>query len=215
MTSSVMTHSVQNDDALIDTLAAQGYVVVDNFMDGAIVTGLAAEALALQQANGLKPAGIGRLQTSLLDRALRGDAIQWLDESQASPAQRLYLDRMHGLREHFNRTLYLNLVELESHFAVYPPGAGYTRHLDQFQASGARKISSILYLNPAWQSAFGGQLRLYLDGTNPLPYLDIEPIGGRLVLFDASRFYHEVLPASQPRVSLTGWFRTRPEHPLT
>lgn len=204
----------QTDDAIIDALAGHGYAVIDAFLHGAQVQTLAAEAIALDQGGGLKPAGIGRQETAQYDKTMRGDAISWLDESQVTLVQKTYLDRMHGLRKHLNRTLYLNLVELETHFAVYPPGSGYTRHLDQFQASGARKISNILYLNQAWQPQDGGQLRLYLDGQDDSHYLDIDPVGGRLVVFDSSRFYHEVLPATRQRISLTGWFRTRPEHPV-
>jgi SM-20-related protein len=39
--------------------------------------------------------------------------------------------------------------------------------------------------------------------------LDISPIGGRLVMFLSDTFYHEVLPTSKDRMSLTGWFLTR------
>lgn len=209
-----MTTPQQTHDHLIDMLAEQGYAVVDGFMGQLQVMALAAEARTLGQTGELQPASIGRQQTAQLNPALRGDAIRWLDEAQVSPAQTAYLNLMQDLRTQLNRQFYLNLVELETHFAVYPPGGGYTKHLDQFQASGARKISSIFYLNQDWQAEYGGQLRLYLDGLNPEPYLDISPLGGRLVLFDASRFYHEVLPATHERMSLTGWFRTRPDHPL-
>ena len=214
MTTLAMAYTEHTDEALIDALAEHGYVVADAFLSVGDIQVLAAEARTLHEAGALQPASVGRQATAQRDPALRADAIRWLDEDAATPAQQVYFERMHGLRACFNRTLYLNLVELETHFAVYPPGGGYTKHLDQFHASGARKISSILYLNPNWHSAYGGHLRLYLDGMAPEPYLDIAPVGGRLVLFDASRFYHEVLPATYQRISLTGWFRTRPEHPL-
>jgi SM-20-related protein len=117
---------------------------------------------------------------------------------------------METLRENFNRTQYLGLTELESHFTIYPPGAFYRRHLDRFRGSEQRQISSILYLNQGWSHEHGGQLRLYLDETDDAAYLDIEPAGGTLVLFLSDRFWHEVLPATRQRMSLTGWFRTRP-----
>jgi SM-20-related protein len=34
-------------------------------------------------------------------------------------------------------------------------------------------------------------------------------VGARLALFLADAFIHEVLPATQPRWSLTGWFRRK------
>ena len=40
-------------------------------------------------------------------------------------------------------------------------------------------------------------------------FIDINPIGNRLVLFDSSAFYHEVLPATRPRMSYTGWMRRK------
>lgn len=214
MTTAAIAYTGLNDDALIDALAEHGYVVMDAFFNDAVVAALAAEAVTLACDGRLKPAGIGRQQTAQFNATLRGDAIEWLDAENATPAQRIYLERMHSLRTLFNRALYLNLVEFEAHFAVYPPGHGYTKHLDQFQASGVRKISSALYLNQEWQTEHAGQLRLYLDGENRESYLDITPVGGRMVLFDSSRFYHEVLPATRQRISLTGWFRTRSDHPV-
>jgi SM-20-related protein len=209
-----MTPTQPAHDSLIDALGESGYVITEGVLGASEILALRAEALSLNQLGGLKPAGIGRQASAQLDLTLRGDAIQWLDEAKASSAQLAYFRLMHELRERCNRHLYLNLIELETHFAVYPPGSRYTKHLDQFHHSGARKISSILYLNPDWEPAWGGQLRLYLAGDQAEPYQDIDPIGGRLVLFDASRFYHEVLPATRERVSLTGWFRTRADHPL-
>ena len=101
------------------------------------------------------------------------------------------------------------LTEIESHFTIYPQGAFYRKHLDRFRGSEQRQVSSILYLNQGWSPEHGGQLRLYLDEANDATYLDIEPAGGTLVLFLSGRFWHEVLPATRQRMSLTGWFRTR------
>jgi SM-20-related protein len=198
-------------EQLSDAITKDGYAVIEHFLSTEQIAALGAEAKLLQQAGNLRPAGIGRQQTALLDEQLRGDCILWLDEKTASSAQQAYLSAMQGLREQLNRDLYLGLFEFETHFAIYPAGGVYKKHLDQFQASDARQISTILYLNHDWQADDGGQLRLYLDGTNPEPYLDIEPLGGKLVTFLSGRFYHEVLPARRERISITGWFRTRPD----
>ena len=37
-------------------------------------------------------------------------------------------------------------------------------------------------------------------------YVDIPPIGGRLVIFDAQRYLHEVRPTFRERAALTVWF---------
>ncbi len=81
----------------------------------------------------------------------------------------------------------------------------------QSQQLNTRKLSSILYLNQNWQASDGGELRLYVNDDE---WLNISPIGGRLVLFLSDQFWHEVLPAKRERLSLTGWFRTREFQPI-
>jgi Rps23 Pro-64 3,4-dihydroxylase Tpa1-like proline 4-hydroxylase len=48
-----------------------------------------------------------------------------------------------------------------------------------------------------------------MSGCSTPESLDILPMAGRLVLFLSGEFWHEVRPAKRPRMSLTGWFRTR------
>jgi SM-20-related protein len=93
--------------------------------------------------------------------------------------------------------------------ALYPPGSFYRKHLDQFRGATHRKVSAILYLNPDWSPADGGELRLYLAPSGEGDHLDIAPLGGTLVTFLSDRFHHEVLPTRRERRSLTGWFRVR------
>jgi len=135
---------------------------------------------------------------------VRGDEILWL----ASPdcaAERRLLDRLEALRLAFNRELSLGLFEFECHYAAYPPGAAYARHLDRFVTDASRVLSCIVYLNSGWSEADGGALRLHVgEGT-----VDVLPEGGTLVVFLSERFWHEVLPATRLRLSLTGWFRHR------
>lgn len=198
-------------EPLIDALATQGYAVVPAFMAAEQVQQLANRVAELQQCGLLHPASTGK---NRLNANLRGDATYWLDENSTHPAERDYLAMMNALQLALNRSLFLGLHSLESHFAVYPAGAFYKKHLDQFtgdltKQGDVRQVSCILYLNEAWQASDGGQLRIYLDEADPSKTLDVTPNGGTLVLFLSSRFYHEVLPANCPRMSLTGWFKTR------
>ena len=208
--SALATSSLQS---LIDGLATNGFVVVNDFLAQEKVVLLAAEAMALLENGAMRQARTGRGNRAISDDSVRGDFIRWVDETDevalANPALREYFADMEALRENFNRSLYLGLAEIESHFTIYPPGAFYRRHLDRFRGSEQRQVSSILYLNQGWSPEHGGQLRLYLDEANEAAYLDIEPAGGTLVLFLSGRFWHEVLPATRQRMSLTGWFRTR------
>ena len=190
-------------------LAETGLVIRDDFLPAELIEQLASEGRALRDSGGLRAAGIGRGQQFQANSAIRSDHIQWLDPETATPAQRHYLGLLEELRLAINRTLFLGLFEFEGHLAVYPPGAYYRRHLDQFQGTQHRLVTVILYLNPEWREADGGQLRLYPDPADDGRFQDLLPIGGRLVCFLSGDFPHEVLPARRERLSITGWFRKR------
>lgn len=194
---------------IADSLATCGYAVVPAFLPDNFVAALRNEALSLQAAGKLKRATVGKADDNKLDNKIRGDSIHWLNHAESSAVQHAFSSIMEALREALNQHLFLGLFELENHFAIYPPGAIYHKHLDQFRGNEERQVSCILYLNEEWQEDNGGQLRLYLDGIAPEPYIDTVPLGGTLVVFLSGKFWHEVLPATQPRISLTGWFRTR------
>jgi SM-20-related protein len=110
------------------------------------------------------------------------------------------------LRVELSRALFLPLRDFESHFAIYPPGTFYKRHRDNFQKQNHRLLSLVLYLNENWSPEQGGTLRIYPEAEEPK---DVEPIGGRLVIF-RSDLEHEVLPCHAPRYSITGWMRDKP-----
>lgn len=139
---------------------------------------------------------------------VRSDHVLWLDAAVGGPVARLW-DILDVLRLEMNRALWLGLVDFEGHFAVYPEGARYGRHLDRFQDSGLRSLTSIFYLNEDWTADDGGALRIYLNGEAATPYLDVQPQGGTLVAFLSGDFFHEVLPARRQRLAVTGWFRCR------
>jgi SM-20-related protein len=136
---------------------------------------------------------------------VRGDRIQWLETGQDAACDQ-YLTIMDGLRQALNQGLYLGLEDFESHFALYPPGAFYLKHLDRFRDNDRRTVSVVLYLNQDWQAEQGGALRLYLVGGETF---DVLPQAGSLLVFLSAQMPHEVLPATRERLSLTGWFRRR------
>lgn len=195
-------------DRIMDDIARQGWSVAPDFMPQATVAQLASETLRLRQGNALRPAGVGKGANRAVNAEIRGDFILWLEEPDLSAAQRGYLAFLEKLRLAANASLQLGLFEFEGHLATYPPGSFYRRHIDRFHNDSLRTLSCILYLNRDWKEAEGGQLRLYLDEKK---HIDILPHGGTLVTFLSDRFWHEVLPASRERMSLTGWFKTRSE----
>lgn len=189
-------------ERICQELVTQGWTVIDDFFDPHLIRELTNECQSQWQLGLLIEAGVGRLDQLKIEKSIRGDQIRWLEPGMAGCVDRFLTD-METLRDFFNRQLFLGLEESENHFAFYPPGAFYQKHLDRFQRSDSRVISSILYLNPAWKAGHGGELRLHLEHG----YEDIEPIANRLVLFISAQILHEVLPTALDRLSLTGWFK--------
>ena len=200
--------TLQNSiSTIVERIAEQGYAVIEHFLSHQEVKVLALQAQSLQNAGEMHKATTGVAKVENATR--RGDFIHWIEASQAKSAETSYLNAMGELQQAINQAFFLGLFELESHFAIYPQGAGYQKHLDQFVGKEERKVSCILYLNNDWHSDDGGQLRMYLDKKDEMRFIDITPQAGTLVVFLSSDFLHEVLPANRERMSITGWFRTR------
>nr|WP_231701642.1 2OG-Fe(II) oxygenase [Halopseudomonas salegens] len=193
-----------------DDLVARGWSVLADSLPDALVAQLAGQCRALWQADDLTPAAIGRGSEQQVVPERRGDYTRWLDDCPPHAAQDDYLLWMDVLRLTLNRSLFLGLDTFETHYALYPPGAGYERHLDRFQDNPLRTVSVVSYLNQQWQPGDGGELRLYL----PEGVRDVAPRAGTLVVFLSDLIEHEVLPARCDRASLVGWFRRRPDNPL-
>lgn len=191
---------------IADAIAARGYAIEPGFASPAHVAALRTHALALDARGALRPAAVGRGAARVVAPATRGDRILWLEAAASTPAEQALRAALEALRRTLNRSLALGLFTVEAHYAVYPPGARYARHRDRFRDDDARVLSLVLYLNDAWRAQDGGALRLHLPASATL---DVRPEGGTLAAFLADAFEHEVLPATRPRLSLTGWFRRR------
>lgn len=195
---------------IVDDLAEHGWSQQNIFLPQDLTLALAAECRKRAAEGELAPAAVGRGPSSEIREGIRGDHIQWIDPGQAEVCDS-YLGLMDSLREAINRGLFLGLEDFESHFALYPPGAFYLKHVDRFRDDDRRMVSAVVYLNDGWLPEHGGQLRMYLD--NDRVY-DVEPVGGCLVVFLSGEVPHEVLPATRDRLSLTGWFRRRGNEPF-
>ena len=195
---------------IVDDLAERGWSQQNIFLPLGLTQELAAECRKRAAEGELAPAAVGRGSTSEIREGIRGDHIQWIEPGQALACDS-YLDLMDSLRESMNRGLFLGLEDFESHFALYPPGAFYLKHVDRFRDDDRRMVSAVVYLNDAWLPEHGGQLRMYLDESVEH---DVVPAGGCLVVFLSGEVPHEVLPATRDRLSLTGWFRRRGNEPF-
>ena len=197
-------------DPLLDDLAEQGWAIATNALPVDLTLELAQECRARANLGALQPAGVGRGSAHGVQEGVRGDHIQWLEPGQCAAGDR-YLAMLDDLRGQLNQALYLGLEDYEGHFALYPPGTFYQKHLDRFRDDDRRAVSAVFYLNSDWLPEQGGALRLYLAAGREL---DVLPEAGTLVLFLSADLPHEVLPATRERLSLTGWLRRRGNSPL-
>jgi SM-20-related protein len=203
-----MTNFDARIEALVAALRDRGWCCQPQLLAAETVAGLRADLLA--QRAGFADAAVGRAQFRQRQAAVRSDATRWLDG--ATPAQRAFLDAMEALRLALNARLYLGLFDFEAHYAHYPPGAFYEKHLDVFRGAATdprprRVLSSVFYLNDAWRDDDGGELLLWdADGGE---LARIAPQGGSAVFFLSDELPHEVLPARADRYSIAGWFRAQ------
>lgn len=193
---------------IAEALLHQGFAIKKDFIDTDLAASLARDARDAYSAGRFHAAGVGGKTAHALRSDIRGDHILWLD-TPVSGAQRDYLARMEALRLAINERLYLGLFDFECHFARYPPGSFYQRHVDRFRDDFRRTVSAVLYLNEIWDPDWGGSLRIYESEAAQASFLDIAPLGGTLVCFRSDSISHEVLMTSRERLSLTGWFRRR------
>ncbi|GAA4408691.1 2OG-Fe(II) oxygenase [Nibrella viscosa] len=195
-------------ETLIQGILENGYGVADDFLTADEMLPLASRLRARRAQGQFRTAGMGNQQV-VVEAQIRGDEIQWLSESDLTPDEAVFWQRVQAFMDYVNRTCYLGLRESEFHYALYPPGTFYKRHLDQFRTDSRRKLSVICYLNPDWEEHDGGQLAIYLPQAAGQERTElVVPKGGRLVCFESGRLEHEVLPATRERLSLTGWLKT-------
>ncbi|KIU47077.1 MULTISPECIES: 2OG-Fe(II) oxygenase [Pseudomonas] len=195
---------------IVDDLATRGWSQHDLFLPAPLTRALAAECRRRAAEGELAPAGVGRGPAQEVREGIRNDHIQWLEPGDSDACDQ-YLGLMDGLREAMNRGLFLGLEDFECHFALYPPGGFYRKHLDRFRDDDRRMVSAVIYLNEDWLPEHGGQLRMTLKDNVEH---DVQPTGGCLVVFLSGEIPHEVLPANRERLSLTGWFRRRGNEPF-
>src|SRR5579863_695403 len=190
--------------ALARAFGNHDWSVQEGFLAPPRISALRHEAEALRAQGAFHAAGIGPGAERHTD--IRGDEILWFEGDMAPQASSLVCRELEALRFAVNAASYLGLGEFEGHYAAYPPGTAYARHLDGFRDNNRRALSLVLYLNEAWSAEDGGALRLCPEGESSVMVL---PRGGTLVCFLSERVQHEVLPARRMRLSLTGWFRRR------
>lgn len=191
---------------LIAGLAERGYGVVDDALAADMIERLILDCRARESTGAMTDAGIGRDQAHAVETEVRRVRASWLDGGGRGEGEFLALAEQ--LRLAINRQLYLGLFEFEAQFLTYPPGGFYERHLDSLAGARNRVVSLVLYLNPDWNAAHGGELDIWAsrDAMGP-PLFTVAPRAGTLVAMLSEDIPHAVRPSAAVRRVIAGWFR--------
>ena len=188
------------------SLAENSYTLIPDFLSPLEVDQVLEVLQERIDRGEFKKAGIGKEWDFQLNKQVRGDYIRWIDKEDSRKATRVVLSRLDLLKQTLNRVCFLGLKDYETHFAYFPKGTQYKRHLDQFNRDDKRRISFALYLNKNWQVGDGGELRLYFPLSNGSEAsMDIAPKAGTLMMLRSDIIEHEVRPVNKERYSITGW----------
>ena len=201
-----------NMEEVLDRISAEiyqnSYVIIDDFIDEEFRRALLKEQIDLLEKGMFRHAAVGKGGQKQVRTEIRSDEVLWMDQDNLSPLQSAYWEKVEQIRQVLNQRCFLGLRSFEGHFARYPIGSFYKKHLDQFHAVPHRVVTVIVYLNDSWSAEDEGALRLYfpqVDGSELIE--DVLPLGGRLVVFLSAEIPHEVLPTKKERISITGWLR--------
>lgn len=196
-------------ETIIDDLISKKFAVVDHFFTNDEVQSLKENLVHKYEDDAFKKAAIGNVFQEQIVKSIRGDYIYWLNEQEDALVERVFFNKINDLVQYLNRTCFLGIREKEFHYAVYPKGTFYKRHLDTFQNDDRRKLSIVCYLNDEhWQPDFGGALAIYHPSEQGEATTLVYPLQGRMVIFESQVLEHEVLPVYKSRFSITGWLKT-------
>jgi SM-20-related protein len=195
----------------IESLTTNGYAVIPDFLSSDLQQALRDDVYELRSQHKFAAAKVGSNQsTNQLNTELRvtetcvlGSALE-----ESSVARSYLYEILRYMRLDLNDNL---LHKLDAHggellYLYYKKGGFYKRHVDAVPDSKSfqRCFSILLYLNKDWTRENAGQLRLYCD--NPESHVDVEPLGGTLVLFQSDLIPHEVLDTGSERIAVVGWY---------
>ncbi|MEC4113354.1 2OG-Fe(II) oxygenase [Myroides pelagicus] len=198
-------------ELIINDLMNHKYSVVDAFFTAKEIELLRANLKLKRELSNFKQAAIGNNDSEQIIEEIRGDSILWLDEDQPDEVEKMYFEKMNNFIAYVNQTCYLGLQGGEFHYACYPPGTFYKRHLDTFHTDTRRTLSMVLYLNDEdWNPSWGGELAIYLKDEHGVEYQkNIHALPGRMIIFNSKALEHEVKMVNHVRYSITGWLKTR------
>lgn len=202
------------------------FVVIDNVLSREVTAAARHQTMELLQAGKLtdyrNPMDVGR------DETARDDKRWFIDPNDLGELATGTLGSLFGRFQSLGAELTagVSLVDegatREVQLAYYgSTGQRYVKHRDAIPCDGysgtqllrgqaARRVTCTLYFNDEYRNpeVDGGQLRLYVGPEAPAeePYIDVWPVGGRMVLFLSGAVDHEVRPSLAPRTAIATWY---------
>ncbi|WP_031529874.1 2OG-Fe(II) oxygenase [Dyadobacter crusticola] len=190
-------------DTLIDSYIDHKVGIAENFLSDLLAANLKSNLYKLLESNQFQSAGTGNEKIVLHDKLYRSDLIYWLDRKHNDAFENQFFDLIDEFVAYLNSTCYTGITGYEFHYALYPEGSFYKKHLDQFRSNPSRQYSMITYLNAEWSDGDGGELRIHHANRAQ----DISPVSGKSIFFKSSELEHEVLLTNKVRLSITGWLK--------
>lgn len=221
-----------------------GFVVKERFLGHDSATKARNALVTLAQTETLRDARVGHGEKVRSERTVRGDRILWLkrprdlsarpsDPNALDPAIVNLLKRVEtlvfGVKAALAPALDVRNVT-STQLAIFPgDGSRFVRHADTYSSAHAddaapstgptdlvRLVTCVYYLNPDWEPAHAGQLRVYVNGASSSSgpkHWDVAPALDTLVVFRSLDVEHEVLPTFHDRMALTIWYYGRIANP--
>jgi len=204
----VFGRGAEGMEEVVQRLSQRGWCVCEGGPEAE-----AAVAVAQQEAEGLwRAQRMAPGQVVVANQALseinelgqRGDMLLWLAGSGAKdscPALKSVDCKVEAfgrrLRQSLSAAASVRLTARTDSMVTCYPGGGtkYGAHVDNPDGDGredGRKITMVFYLNKDWTPKVGGKLRIYEGKDLDSKYVDVEPLGNRLVVFWSDSVLHEV-----------------------
>lgn len=182
-----------------------GFYTSDAFLDSESVFYWKQYIETQNEGSQFRESNIGKKGHEVKNTNIRSDKILWIHEFSAET--QAIGDWLTEFTAELKNYFRLPISDIEAHFAIYPSGARYEKHIDNGIGVNNRLFTFIFYLNPNWKPGDGGELVIYDPNNSEKEIRRVEPRGGTFVLFRSDLFHHEVLEAHVPRYTFTGWLR--------
>ena len=190
-------------EELIEGFVTNKIGISEAFLSIPLAAALQQNLLRLQRDSRMIRAGIGNAVMKDKTQKIRGDKTCWLETNSKNIAEIEFLDMIRQFMGHLNKTCFTGLNSCEFHYALYEEGTSYTRHKDQLKNDYNRKFSMISYLNENWIKSDGGELIVHQGEETQ----EILPTNRKAIFFQSDILEHEVVIATRPRMSITGWLK--------